>query len=98
MTFDGNEVSRRVLLTSILCAASDGCSKVETGKEAAATELEEMRMAVPMISADGRIHAEGANAVRQVLAVSMEKVRTADLDLSKTYTSEFLGPASARLE
>ena len=58
--------------------------------EDAETELEAIRMAVPMMSIDGRVRAEGANAVRQALAVSLEKVRTSNIDLSKTYTNEFL--------
>jgi hypothetical protein len=33
---------------------------------------------------------EGAEAVRTLLAGSMEKVRTAFIDLSKTYTNEFV--------
>jgi len=58
-------------------------------------ELEAIRMAIPMISADGRIDAESANAVRRVLEVSIEKVRKANIDLSQTYTNEFLEPATA---
>lgn len=58
--------------------------------EDAAAEVAAIRMAVPMMSVDGRVSAEGANAVRQVLAVSMERVRTSDVDLAKTFTTEFL--------
>lgn len=65
--------------------------------EDTATELEAVRLAVPMMSADGRMHADGANAVRQVLTVSLEKVRTADIELSQTWTNEFLEPLTARL-
>jgi hypothetical protein len=34
--------------------------------------------------------AAGAQAVRTLLSGSMEKVRTAQIDLSKTYTNEFM--------
>jgi len=44
-----------------------------------------------MYSPDGRMTREGAAAVRAVLADSIEKVRRADVDLSKTYTNEYLG-------
>jgi hypothetical protein len=33
---------------------------------------------------------KGAEAVKTLLAGSMEKVKTADIDLSKTYTNEFI--------
>jgi hypothetical protein len=35
---------------------------------------------------------ESAAAVRKVLSVSLEDVRTANIDLDKTYTNEFLAP------
>lgn len=56
----------------------------------AAAEIEAIRLAKPMYSLDGRIRAESAEAVRQVLAGSIEKVRAASLTLSTTYTDEFL--------
>src|SRR4030095_3252201 len=41
-----------------------------------------------MFSTDGVMTPEGAGMVRSVLAASMDKVRTATIDLSKTYTNE----------
>ena len=43
-----------------------------------------------MFSTDGVMTPDGAAAVRVLLAESMEKVRTATIDLSKTYTNELL--------
>ena len=43
-----------------------------------------------MFSPDGRMSAEGAEAVHQLLAASMDKVRDAKIDLSKTFTNEFI--------
>lgn len=43
-----------------------------------------------MYSTDGVMSAEAANAVRQVLAMSLEKVRHADIDVSSTFTNEFV--------
>ena len=45
---------------------------------------------MPMFSPDGVMAAEGAEVVRTLLAGSMEKVRTATIDVSKTYTNEFI--------
>jgi NitT/TauT family transport system substrate-binding protein len=53
-------------------------------------ELEAIRMAKPMYSTDGRVNTESAQAVRRVLSESLEKVRRADIDLSKTFTNEYL--------
>jgi NitT/TauT family transport system substrate-binding protein len=55
-----------------------------------AAELAAIRMAKPMYSLDGRIRPESAEAVRKVLAGSIVKVRDAKIDLSRTYTNEFL--------
>jgi len=55
-----------------------------------AAELAAIRMAKPMYSLDGRIHEESAEAVQRVLSQSLEKVRSAHIDLSRTYTNEFL--------
>jgi len=54
-----------------------------------------------MFSPDGKMTADGAEAVRRLLAASMDKVRAASIDLSKTYTNEFVssgttGPQEAR--
>jgi NitT/TauT family transport system substrate-binding protein len=43
-----------------------------------------------MFSPDGVMQADGADAVRALLAESMEKVRNAAIDVSKTYTNEFV--------
>ena len=55
-----------------------------------AAELAAIRLAKPMYSADGRIRPESAEAVRRVLAGSLEQVRSARIDLSRTYTNDFL--------
>jgi NitT/TauT family transport system substrate-binding protein len=55
------------------------------------TDLEGLRNLQAMISPDGRMPPEAPEAVRKVLAVSLEAVRAASLDLSKTYTNEFAG-------
>jgi NitT/TauT family transport system substrate-binding protein len=52
--------------------------------------VEALRASMPMFSPDGRMSAEGAEVVRTLLAGSLEKVRTANLDLSKTFTNEFI--------
>jgi NitT/TauT family transport system substrate-binding protein len=52
--------------------------------------LEALRHTLPMFSPNGMMTPEGAEAVRKVLAVSSEKVRTAKINLSATYTNEFL--------
>ena len=59
--------------------------------EDSAADLDSIRMTIPMLSADGQVRPEGAEAVRRVLAISLDKVRTANIDLSKTYTNEFVG-------
>jgi NitT/TauT family transport system substrate-binding protein len=52
--------------------------------------VEALRNSMPMFSPDGRMSADGADAVRQLLAASMDKVRNAKIDVSKTYTNELL--------
>jgi NitT/TauT family transport system substrate-binding protein len=49
-----------------------------------------LRSSRAMFSTDGIMPAAGAAAVRDVLARSNEKVRAATIDLSKTYTNEFV--------
>ncbi|MBZ5605204.1 MAG: ABC transporter substrate-binding protein [Acidobacteriia bacterium] len=56
----------------------------------AASELEAIRAAKQMYSSDGKVHPESAEAVRRVLAESIPKVRDAKIDLSRTYTNEFI--------
>jgi NitT/TauT family transport system substrate-binding protein len=55
-----------------------------------AAEIAAIKLAIPMYSSDGRISPESAEAVRQVLAGSLEQVRNARIDLPRTYTNEFL--------
>jgi NitT/TauT family transport system substrate-binding protein len=52
--------------------------------------VEAVKNSMPMFSPDGLMDAAGAQAVRTLLAGSMEKVRTTQIDLSKTYTNEFI--------
>ena len=47
--------------------------------------VEALKASMPMFSPDGKMSTEGAEAVRTLLAGSLEKVRTATIDLSKTY-------------
>ncbi len=51
---------------------------------------EAVRHSLSMYSPDGRMEPEGPQAVRRVLAVSLEKVRGARIDLAQTYTNEFV--------
>lgn len=53
-------------------------------------DLDALRATVPMISQDGKVTAEEARAIKNVLAVSSEKVRNARIDLEGTYTNEYL--------
>lgn len=52
--------------------------------------VEALRNSLPMFSPDGVMPAAGTETVRKLLAGSMEKVRNASIDLSKTYTNEFV--------
>jgi NitT/TauT family transport system substrate-binding protein len=52
--------------------------------------IEALTNSMPMFSPDGMMAADGAEVVRTLLAESMEKVRTAKIDVSKTYTNEFV--------
>ena len=54
-------------------------------------DLEALRATIPMLSPDGLISAQGADTVRKALALSVEKVRIATIDVSQTYTNEFAG-------
>jgi len=54
--------------------------------------VEALKNSMPMYSPDGMMDASGAEAVHTLLAQSMEKVRQATIDLSKTYTNEFVTP------
>jgi NitT/TauT family transport system substrate-binding protein len=52
--------------------------------------VEALKASMPMFSPDGAMAAEGAEVVRTLLASSMDKVRTATIDVSTTYTNEFI--------
>jgi NitT/TauT family transport system substrate-binding protein len=52
--------------------------------------VEALKASMPMFSPDGVMPAEGTEIVRTLLAASMDKVRTATIDVSKTYTNEFI--------
>ena len=55
-----------------------------------AVYLEALRHSRDMFSPDGVIPPEGAAAVKQVLQLSLPKVRAAGVDLAKTYTNQFV--------
>ena len=52
--------------------------------------VEALRGSRPMFATDGRMPPEGAAVVRDVLATFNPKVHAATIDLSKTYTNEFV--------
>jgi NitT/TauT family transport system substrate-binding protein len=52
--------------------------------------IEALTNSMAMFSTDGKMTPDGAAAVHTLLAGSMEKVRTAAIDLSKTYTNELV--------
>jgi NitT/TauT family transport system substrate-binding protein len=52
--------------------------------------VEALKASMPMFSPDGMMAAEGTEVVRTLLAGSMDKVRAATIDLSNTYTNEFI--------
>src|SRR5947208_1171065 len=56
--------------------------------------IDALASSMPMYSQDGIMDAEGAEAARTLLAQSMDKVRDARIDLSKTYTNEFVKDVS----
>jgi NitT/TauT family transport system substrate-binding protein len=53
-------------------------------------EIAAIQLAKPMYSVDGRINLDSAEAVRKVLAGSIDRVRDAKIDLTRTYTNGFL--------
>lgn len=55
-----------------------------------AVYVQALKDSMPMFSVDGRMTAEGAQAVRTLLDGSMEKVRNATIDVTKTYTNELV--------
>jgi NitT/TauT family transport system substrate-binding protein len=52
--------------------------------------VEALKASMPMFSPDGMMEAEGTEVVRTLLASSMDKVRGATIDVSKTYTNAFI--------
>jgi NitT/TauT family transport system substrate-binding protein len=52
--------------------------------------VDAVKSSMPMFSPDGTMDLKGAEAVKTLLAGSMEKVKSAEIDLSKTYTNEFI--------
>jgi NitT/TauT family transport system substrate-binding protein len=60
---------------------------VGTDREAYA---EALAHALPMYSGDGRLTTDGARTARDVLAWSLDKVRAADIDISRTFTNAYV--------
>jgi NitT/TauT family transport system substrate-binding protein len=54
------------------------------------TDLATMRAFRPLFSTDGRMVSGTADIVRRVLSISLERVRTATIDLEQTYTNTLL--------
>jgi len=55
-----------------------------------AVYLEGTRNTLPTFSSDGVMEEQGPKAVLEVLSLSLEEVKNADIDLTKTYTNEFV--------
>ncbi len=58
--------------------------------EDVAADIEGLNSLKAMLSEDGSMSQESAEAVRSVLSVSLERVRAAKIDLANTYTNEFV--------
>ncbi len=54
------------------------------------SDLAGLRALQAMLSPDGAMSPDGAQAVLKVLSLSIESVRSASIDLSQTYTNQFL--------
>ena len=54
------------------------------------SDVEGLQAMQGMLSQDGRLMPESAAMVRKVLSLSLDSVRTANIDLDKTYTNEFV--------
>jgi NitT/TauT family transport system substrate-binding protein len=52
--------------------------------------LEGLRLMRSLYSPDGRMSPDGAKAVHEALALTQESLRNAKIDLSKTYTNQFV--------
>jgi NitT/TauT family transport system substrate-binding protein len=58
--------------------------------EDAATDLEVLKTAQAMLSVDGKFSPEAVGAVQKVMSISLDAVRSANIDLGKTYTNELI--------
>jgi NitT/TauT family transport system substrate-binding protein len=58
--------------------------------EDAAADIDAIRMTIPMLSVDGKIKKESAEAVRRVLSSSIQKIRDSNFDITSTYTNQFV--------
>ena len=54
------------------------------------SDLEALSIAIPFFSKDGVITPEAVRVAQEAASASFAKVRTADIDLSKTYTNEWV--------
>jgi len=54
------------------------------------TDLDVVRMAVPMYSTDGMLSDAAATSAKELLDASVERVRVSNIDLSTVYTNEFV--------
>jgi NitT/TauT family transport system substrate-binding protein len=52
-------------------------------------DLQAIRDYAPTVSSEGIMPADAPAAMRKVLAVSLDRVREANIDLTQTYTNEF---------
>jgi hypothetical protein len=55
-------------------------------------DLKPAATVIPIFSSTGAMFPEAAEAVKNMLAVSVEKVRTGKFDLNKTWMNEYLAP------
>ena len=58
--------------------------------EDVATDLQSLKNLQAMLSQDGKLTPESAEAVKKVLSVSLAEVRSSSIDLAQTYTNEFV--------
>jgi NitT/TauT family transport system substrate-binding protein len=61
-------------------------------REDAAAYTQALDASKRMYSPDGVMRADAAEAVRNVLSMSLERVRAAHIDVASTYTNEFVSP------
>jgi uncharacterized protein YdaU (DUF1376 family) len=52
-------------------------------------DLQAIRDYAATVSSEGIMPADAPAAMRKVLAVSLDRVRAADIDLAQTYTNDF---------